>query len=53
MSTDLKNLTIRDIAACMEQMGEPSYRAQQIFSWIYEKGAGGLDSMSDLPLKLR
>lgn len=34
-------------------MNEPSYRANQIATWIYRKRVSSFDSMSDLPQRLR
>ena len=34
-------------------MGETVYRAKQILSWVYEKGATAFDQMSDLPKDFR
>jgi 23S rRNA (adenine2503-C2)-methyltransferase len=35
------------------EMGEPSYRATQVFSWIHRKGVSSLDEMTNIPLALR
>ncbi|MBU6391872.1 MAG: 23S rRNA (adenine(2503)-C(2))-methyltransferase RlmN, partial [Planctomycetes bacterium] len=34
-------------------IGEPSYRAKQILSWVYDKGATTFDEMSNLPKNFR
>jgi 23S rRNA (adenine2503-C2)-methyltransferase len=34
-------------------LGEPAYRAQQAYSWLYEKRAACVDEMTDLPKALR
>lgn len=34
-------------------MGEPSYRAKQMYQWMHVKLADGFEEMSDLPKKLR
>jgi len=36
-----------------EQLGEPSYRADQIWKWLWQKGATSFDEMTDLSKKLR
>lgn len=33
-------------------MGEPAYRAQQVFSWL-SRGVGGFGEMTNLPRQLR
>ena len=42
-----------ELSLLMEEMGEPRYRASQIFGWIHKKGAASWQQMSDLPAKLR
>jgi 23S rRNA (adenine2503-C2)-methyltransferase len=34
-------------------LGEPAYRAQQVYSWLYEKRIASVEEMSDLPKALR
>jgi 23S rRNA (adenine2503-C2)-methyltransferase len=34
-------------------LGEPAYRAQQAYSWLYEKRAASVEQMTDLPKALR
>ena len=42
-----------DIYSWLEEEGEPSFRAQQIFQWIYEKKVDSFFDMTNLPLALR
>ena len=37
----------------LENLGEPSFRVNQVFSWMYERGVGSFAEMTDLPLQLR
>ncbi|MDD5005041.1 MAG: 23S rRNA (adenine(2503)-C(2))-methyltransferase RlmN [Candidatus Omnitrophica bacterium] len=53
MKKDIKTLTLKELAGHLEELKYPKYHAQQIFSWLYQKGAGDFSSMSDLSLKLR
>lgn len=55
MKQDIKDLSLAQLQETLENWGEPPYHARQIFSWIYKKGAGDFDSMSDLsaPLRMR
>lgn len=41
---------LRDLA---QELGEPSYRGDQLFSWIHEKNAGDLAAMTNLPKRFR
>jgi len=50
---DIKNLTLEELRAELEAIGEQPYRAEQIFAWIYQKGALDFASLTDLPQKLR
>jgi 23S rRNA (adenine2503-C2)-methyltransferase len=34
-------------------LGEPSYRAGQVFDWLYKKGAASFGAFTDLPKSLR
>lgn len=37
----------------MSQMGQPAYRARQVFTWLHAKGAKSFDEMTNLPASLR
>jgi len=50
---DLKDLTLKELEGELQSWAEPSYRAQQIFEWIYKKGAEAFAAMTDLPRSLR
>ncbi len=49
----IKNLTLKDLETVLKEWGRPFFHARQIFSWIYQKGAGNFEEMSDLPAELR
>lgn len=48
----IMDFTIKQMKQALGDMGEPAFRAKQIFSWIY-KGAVSFDEMTDLPKQLR
>lgn len=50
---DIKALALTELEHKLLSWDFPKYHAQQIFSWIYQKGAFDFDSMSNLPLALR
>ncbi len=52
METVLKNMTMEEMCAFMESIGEKPFRAKQIFGWIY-KGAESLEEMNNLPKSLK
>ncbi len=47
------DLNLTEVEQLFADMGEPKYRAGQVFSWIYEKHVAEWEEMSNLPLKLR
>lgn len=46
-------LTIEECKNWMEENGEKPFRADQIFHWVYAKGAASFDSMTNLSKDLR
>ena len=50
--TDLKSMTLEEMEVFLKSMGQPSFRAGQVFSWLH-KGVTSFDEMSNLPKKLR
>jgi 23S rRNA (adenine2503-C2)-methyltransferase len=49
---DLKSMTIPEIEAYLAQLGEPKFRAKQIFVWL-NKGVTSFDEMTNLSKSLR
>ncbi len=50
---DLKSLSYPALADFVQQLGQPGYRAKQIFRWLHQKQVQEFDQMSDLSLPLR
>ncbi|NOT02209.1 MAG: 23S rRNA (adenine(2503)-C(2))-methyltransferase RlmN [Phycisphaerales bacterium] len=50
---DLDAETLAAGPGFLAEMGQPSYRAEQIMRWVYERGAESFDQMTDLPASLR
>ena len=50
---DLMGLTRAELAAEMASIGEKRFRADQIFNWIYFRGATGFGEMTDVSKDLR
>ncbi len=50
---ELIGKTSEEIAAALEAIGEPPYRARQLFGWIYARREIDFSRMSDLPAALR
>ena len=52
VKTDIKSLTVEELENLITDMGEPKFRAGQIFKWL-QGGVTSFDQMTDIPLKLR
>ncbi len=50
---DIKSLTLEELKAVAESLGERPFRAKQLYKWMHEKLAEGFEEMSDLPKSLR
>ncbi len=50
---DLKGLLPEQLRQLAVEMGEPAYRGDQLFAWVHGRGETCLESMSNLPLRLR
>lgn len=53
MKTPLTGLSFEDFRAIVGEWKEKPFRARQVFSWIYKKGARDIEKMSDVPLEFR
>lgn len=49
---DIKAMLPDELAAALKEMGEPSYRAKQIFQWL-TRGVSSFDEMTNLSKPLR
>ena len=49
---DIKSMTLEELSAWLKEQGEPSFRAKQIFHWLY-RGVTSFDEMTDLSKALR
>jgi 23S rRNA (adenine2503-C2)-methyltransferase len=50
---DIKNLTLDELKAEMMRLGEPAYRAEQIFGWLYKKSVSRFGDMANLGRNLQ
>ena len=53
MPLDIRNQEMEEISAFVDKQGEKSFRARQIYEWVWKKNAGSFDQMSNLPQSLR
>ena len=49
---DLKSMSLQQVTDTLKDMGEPSFRGKQVFTWLH-KGARSFDEMTNLPKGLR
>ena len=49
---NLKSMTQLEIGAVLKELGQPAFRAKQVYSWLH-KGVRSYDEMSNLPKALR
>ncbi len=52
MMENLRNLLPDELEGALSELGEPKYRAKQVFKWL-GRGIGSIDEMSDIPKPLR
>lgn len=51
--TNLKGLTVSELQEVVQSLGEKKYRARQIFTWLYGKGAQSFAEMTDISKDFR
>lgn len=49
---DIKSMTKDELSKTLEMIGEPRYRAVQVFKWLH-RGIESFDEMTDIPKTLR
>ena len=50
--TDIKSMNQAEMADYFRQLGEPAFRAKQVFQWLH-RGAVSFDDMTNLSKSLR
>ena len=50
---DIKDFSYEELEDYLKSSSEQSFRAAQIFDWLYKKGAEDFDAMTNLPVALR
>lgn len=49
----LKSLSFQDLSYFVQSLGEPKFRAKQLYQWMYQKGAASFDEMTNLSVGFR
>ena len=52
MKQDIKSMTLEELKAQMTELGQPAFRAKQIFTWLH-RGVGRFEEMTNLSKELR
>ncbi len=50
---DLRDLTREELRVFVKDLGEPAFRGDQVFRWIWARGATSFETMTDLSAALR
>lgn len=53
LKKNIRHLTLDELKAYFEQMGEKRFRAMQVYEWVWKKNAHSFEAMSNLSLDLR
>ncbi len=51
--TNIRLLSRQQIRDLVEEMGQPRFRAGQLYQWIWQRGAAHFEEMTNLPKSLR
>lgn len=49
----LLDLSLEELSAAVTAMGQPAYRARQVWEWVYKRFAISFEEMTNLPKSLR
>ena len=50
---DIRKLSKAELETVFTEMGEPRFRATQVYEWLWQKGARSFEAMTNLSKKLR
>ena len=50
---DIRSLSLSELELALVALGEPKFRAKQIFEWLWVKSSHNFDTMTNLSLELR
>ena len=53
MDKPIKTYALSELPSLMKELGQPSFRAQQLTEWLYQRHASSYDEMTNLPAALR
>jgi 23S rRNA (adenine2503-C2)-methyltransferase len=50
---DIRSLTLDEVRAFFADIGEPGFRAEQVYAWLYKRGGLDFEGWTDFPRALR
>ena len=50
---DIRQLNLEELTSKLEDLGEKSFRAKQVYEWLWKKGAHSFDQMTNLSVDSR
>ena len=53
MKPDILSLSLDEIRNLVEELGEPKFRADQLYRWLHVSKATSFEEMTNLPAKLK
>jgi hypothetical protein len=45
---DIRNLSPAELEEVFKGLGEPKFRAKQVYEWLWQKNVGSFDAMTNL-----
>ncbi len=53
VEADIKSMTKEELSTALNEINLPKFRANQVFSWLHQKGVSSFDEMTNLSKDLR
>ena len=53
MKTDINSLTYEKLNSVIEELGQPTFRAKQIYTWLHKYSVSSFDEMTNISKQLR
>ena len=50
---DIKSLNLQELTDLVKEMGEPAFRAKQLYQWLHVKRVRDYDEMTNIPKSLK
>jgi 23S rRNA (adenine2503-C2)-methyltransferase len=50
---NIRHFSVEELIESMKELGEPAFRARQVWQWVWQKGASSFEEMTNLAKPLR